>query len=107
MSDNRRAGPCGGWMGDAGAGYVGSVTTRPCEIGAYPDGPLLVRGTFRMRTSAGAAVDVRRRTIALCRCGRSATAPFCDGTHKAVAFRAPGTGAAGAAGSAAESPSGG
>ncbi|GAA0744532.1 CDGSH iron-sulfur domain-containing protein [Dactylosporangium roseum] len=65
-------------MDDAGA----SVTT--CE-----DGPLLVRGSFTLLTQDGEVIDPGRRTVALCRCGRSATKPFCDGTHKAVGFQAP------------------
>jgi CDGSH-type Zn-finger protein len=62
---------------------------RPTEIRAYPDGPLLVRGPFVLRDADGAAVPVRRRTVALCRCGRSRGLPFCDGTHKAAGFTTP------------------
>ena len=57
----------------------------------YEDGPLLVRGNFTLRTPDGEVIDPGRGTVALCRCGRSAVKPFCDGTHKAVGFRA-GTG---------------
>ena len=58
-------------------------------ITAYEDGPLLVRGTVTYRTQDGQVVDPGRATVALCRCGRSASKPFCDGTHKLVRFRAP------------------
>jgi CDGSH-type Zn-finger protein len=51
-----------------------------------PDGPLLVRGPVRLVDEAGREVATRRRVNALCRCGRSATQPFCDGTHKIVPF---------------------
>jgi CDGSH-type Zn-finger protein len=50
-------------------------------IRAYRDGPLLVRGDFRLEDEDGRPVDPRRSTIALCRCGRSASKPFCDGSH--------------------------
>jgi CDGSH-type Zn-finger protein len=40
-------------------------------------------------------IEPGRRTVALCRCGRSAIKPFCDGTHKVVRFRAPSTPAEG------------
>jgi CDGSH-type Zn-finger protein len=58
-------------------------------ITPYRDGPLLVRGPFRMTTQDGAEIAVERGTIALCRCGRSRSRPFCDGTHKLVGWRAP------------------
>jgi len=55
----------------------------------YRDGPLLVRGPFQLVDQDGNAIETRRRTIALCRCGKSRIRPFCDGTHKAVRFSAP------------------
>jgi CDGSH-type Zn-finger protein len=59
------------------------ATVVPCE-----NGPLLLRGDFTLRTPGGEVIDAGRTTVALCRCGRSAAKPFCDGTHKAVKFRA-------------------
>jgi CDGSH-type Zn-finger protein len=58
-------------------------------ITPYRDGPLLVRGPFRMVDQDGQEIDVARRTVALCRCGKSRMRPFCDGTHKLVRFSAP------------------
>ena len=57
-------------------------------ITPYRNGPYLVRGPFRIVDQDGNEVEVTRRTVALCRCGRSSTRPFCDGTHKAVGFAA-------------------
>jgi CDGSH-type Zn-finger protein len=58
-------------------------------ITPYRDGPLLVRGPVRITDQDGRAIAVDRRTIALCRCGKSRLRPFCDGTHKLIRFRAP------------------
>lgn len=60
----------------------GSLDAHPCVVSVYQDGPYLVRGAFEMRDALGRRVGLRRRTIALCGCGRTRTAPFCDGTHK-------------------------
>lgn len=51
------------------------------EIRAYPDGPLLVRGEFELLDENGDPIPASRRTVALCRCGRTAIPPLCDGTH--------------------------
>jgi CDGSH-type Zn-finger protein len=56
------------------------------QIVACPNGPLLVRGEVEIRTPDGVPVPQRRRTVALCRCGKSTIKPFCDGTHKAIGF---------------------
>jgi CDGSH-type Zn-finger protein len=58
-------------------------------ITPYRDGPLLVRGPFRMTDQDGNEIEIGRKTVALCRCGKSRTRPFCDGTHQLVRFRAP------------------
>ena len=58
------------------------------RITPYRDGPLLVRGPFKLLDQDGNEIDARRKTIALCRCGKSQVKPFCDGTHKLVDFRA-------------------
>jgi hypothetical protein len=61
---------------------MGEPKSRDCAvIQAYADGPLLVRGDFELRDEAGELIDPGRATIALCRCGRSALKPLCDGTH--------------------------
>jgi CDGSH-type Zn-finger protein len=59
---------------------------RPVEttITAYPGGPLLLRGPAVIVGEDGEPVERRRATVALCRCGRSRIAPWCDGSHKAV-----------------------
>lgn len=55
-------------------------------ITPYRDGPLIVRGRFRLLDSDGHAIGDGRSPIALCRCGHSRAKPFCDGTHKLTGF---------------------
>ncbi|GAC1316480.1 MAG: hypothetical protein NVSMB25_02280 [Thermoleophilaceae bacterium] len=66
------------------------AASEEASITPYPDGPYIVRGNFRVTDADGNEIDVRRRTIALCRCGKSQIRPFCDGTHKLIGFRAAG-----------------
>ena len=58
------------------------------RITPYKNGPLLVRGPFELMDQDGNTIEVRRKVVALCRCGKSRMKPFCDGTHKATRFRA-------------------
>ena len=62
---------------------------RPVRITPCPDGPLLVRGPVEIVGADGGTAVPRRRTVALCRCGGTATPPWCDGTHKVNGFRTP------------------
>jgi CDGSH-type Zn-finger protein len=64
---------------------VDEVTITP-----YRDGPYIVRGNFTVIDQEGNPIEMRRKTVALCRCGRSQIRPFCDGTHKLIGFEAPG-----------------
>jgi CDGSH-type Zn-finger protein len=64
------------------------MAASPAKITPYRNGPYLVRGPFVMVDQKGNEIEVKRRVVALCRCGRSQIRPFCDGTHKAIGFRA-------------------
>jgi CDGSH-type Zn-finger protein len=68
-------------------------------ITSYRDGPLLVRGPFRLQDQDGNEIAVDRKVVALCRCGKSRMRPLCDGTHKLIRFRAPSTRESGREGS--------
>ncbi|MGZ6544159.1 MAG: CDGSH iron-sulfur domain-containing protein [Actinomycetota bacterium] len=54
---------------------------RSAAIRVYPDGPLLVRGCFSITDEHGRTIKPERKTVALCRCGRTGIAPLCDGSH--------------------------
>ena len=62
--------------------------SNEATITTYEDGPLLVRGDVTFLTQDGTRIEPGRSTVALCRCGKSARKPFCDGTHKVAGFRA-------------------
>jgi CDGSH-type Zn-finger protein len=68
---------------------MSSDQSNPATITPYPDGPYLVRGDFIVLDQDGNEVPLERRTIALCRCGKSRIRPLCDGTHKLIGFKAP------------------
>lgn len=68
------------------------------------DGPLLVRGPIRLVDENGDEIHTRRRVHAICRCGRSARQPFCDGTHKIVPFSPRAVGRTSASGPERDSP---
>jgi CDGSH-type Zn-finger protein len=59
---------------------VSGESTPAGTITVYPDGPLVVRGDVEVRAVDGTVLE-SGRTIALCRCGRSALKPLCDGSH--------------------------
>jgi CDGSH-type Zn-finger protein len=65
------------------------MTDDTTLITTYRDGPLLVRGSFRLVDQDGNEIDPGREVVALCRCGKSRQRPFCDGTHSLVRFRCP------------------
>ena len=50
------------------------------------DGPYEVTGAVEIVDAEGNAIPVEGRTVFLCRCGGSASKPFCDGTHAKIGF---------------------
>jgi CDGSH-type Zn-finger protein len=57
------------------------------KITVNKNGSLRIEGEFSIYDAEGKAFDLGgRTTIGLCRCGQSATKPFCDGTHKKIDF---------------------
>ena len=59
------------------------------EIRIRENGPYIVRGPVRVVDAEGNDYELptNKPNVALCRCGRSATKPFCDGTHAKSGFR--------------------
>jgi len=50
----------------------------PTEVVAVPGGPVLVRGDLHVTSPSG--LDERETRAALCSCGATANAPYCDGS---------------------------
>ncbi len=62
-------------------------------ITALTNGPFVVKGPYAIVDQEGNEfVGPKSDTVALCRCGYSATMPFCDGAHTRKEFQAPAIG---------------
>ena len=68
-----------------GVAVMTERTSLP-EVVLCPDGPMLLRGDHVVIDDDGVEHRTTRPVSAVCRCGHSATKPWCDGTHK-VALR--------------------
>lgn len=76
-----------GAVGDRGEAHGpqgGGLTIRALE-----NGPLLISGNLTLIAGSGREAW-HGDDVALCRCGASKNKPFCDGSHKAIGFRAKG-----------------
>jgi len=59
------------------------------EIKVRDDGPYKVTGPVRLVDADGNEFELTEgKAIALCRCGASATKPFCDRAHRECGFAA-------------------
>ncbi len=60
------------------------------RIRCRQDGPYVVTGLQTLSDSRGDPIPTRSKAgksnLALCRCGRSAKKPYCDGTHAKIGF---------------------
>ena len=55
-------------------------------ITAQNDGPYHITGDFQITTQGGRPIAAGKNDVWLGRCGQSSHKPFCDGSHKKVAF---------------------
>ena len=60
------------------------------NVALAANGPLLVSGSMEVVTGTGKTVN-RSVSAAFCRCGQSASKPYCDGSHVRASFRAAGS----------------
>ncbi len=64
---------------------MADVTITVRENGSYK-----VEGQVRLLDADGNEFELPQgKALALCRCGQSATKPFCDGTHRKAGFQGP------------------
>ena len=52
------------------------------DVELCPGGPMLLRGDHVVRDAEGRTHQATGPLSAVCRCGKSAAKPWCDGTHK-------------------------
>lgn len=74
--------------GEPASGMTDALARRDgtLEISPQMDGPLQLRGNLEITSGTGRVV-ARVEQARLCRCGGSASKPFCDGTHARIGFR--------------------
>ena len=56
------------------------------KIQIIQNGPALISGNFTITDINGSKL-AKADNIALCRCGKSSSMPFCDGTHNKTGFK--------------------
>ena len=54
------------------------------DVVMCPGGPMLLRGDHVVEDRDGVAHRTSRSVSAVCRCGKSSSDPWCDGTHKVI-----------------------
>lgn len=57
------------------------------RIKTLKNGPYEVKGAIQLVDAKRAEFKLNEDPIYLCRCGQSATKPFCDGTHEKIGFK--------------------
>lgn len=65
------------------SGRSGRVTDER-EVLLCADGPILLPGPVTVEDEDGVRHHSERPIVAVCRCGATGSAPWCDGSHKLV-----------------------
>ncbi|HUO88884.1 MAG TPA: CDGSH iron-sulfur domain-containing protein, partial [Rhizomicrobium sp.] len=66
-----------------------AVRNGPLKVTPTLNGPLHVEGAVEICSASGQTLTRTTETW-LCRCGHSQNKPYCDGSHEAAGFTAPG-----------------
>lgn len=61
---------------------TGEPEHRRPDVVLAAGGPMLVRGAVVVEDADGVRHTSTRPVCAVCRCGKTSRAPWCDGTHK-------------------------
>jgi CDGSH-type Zn-finger protein len=56
---------------------------EPAEVRVEMNGPIKIKGKIRFRDSSGKITEGDQELF-ICRCGGSASMPWCDDTHKRI-----------------------
>jgi CDGSH-type Zn-finger protein len=60
-----------------------SPVNAPAVVSILKDGPIMIKGVFSFTDSSG-NITQGEQELFLCRCGGSASKPWCDKTHKRI-----------------------
>ena len=63
------------------------MTPIPFQLTALPDGPYRVEGEVTFLDRDGEPIASPAPPVHLCRCGRSESKPFCDGSHARTGWK--------------------
>ena len=74
--------------GEPATGDVTPLAKRDGEVAMapLPNGPLRVAGNLEVLSGTGRTI-AKSTELYLCRCGASASKPYCDGSHARVGFK--------------------
>jgi CDGSH-type Zn-finger protein len=67
--------------------YTAREDMTSIKLTALPDGPYRLEGQVAIFDREGQPVPDRGAAVFLCRCGRSADKPFCDGSHARTGWK--------------------
>jgi len=65
-------------------GRMNNQTYEHPDVIVCPGGPMLLRGDHVVPDADGNPHATTRPVSAVCRCGKSSSSPWCDGTHKVL-----------------------
>ncbi len=59
------------------------------KVTIIENGPIILDTEDQVSITAGGATEIKKGPLFLCRCGKSATKPFCDSSHRKEKFEGP------------------